>query len=315
MEVSIERLKESGIADSSYQNYLVRLRRLRQVVGDKDWVWILSHPVESISAIKTHISSNASTIVNYIVPICKLFNLYPRIQKLYGEEYLVWQKYLKHYRKSEQETTKRSLFSEKQQQNLVEWKEVADKYCELGADPKSETHYEVHQFWLLLSLLLNMNAKRADLGAIQIFKRDPGKKEINYLFLEPKMTLVLNLYKTAKVRGAIQEPLNEKLSGDIKRSLELFPRQHLIVSLRDKEPYKTNNAYSHYVRREFDKHFGRAMGVGLWRIVYITATVDFNETPYDVLEKNAHYKGHSLQQEFMAYRKVAGIGKATELKC
>lgn len=314
MQVSPERLKESGIADSSYKNYLVRLNRLRAVVGDdRDWTWIMAHPLESIAAIKREISTNPSSIVNYIVPICKLFTLYPRLQKVYGDAYLKWQNYLKHYRNSEQETVKRSQFSEKQKKNLVEWQEVSDKYCELKE--KQDLNFETHQFWLLLSLLLNMNAKRADLGNIQVFERDPKRVDINYLVLEPKMILVLNKYKTARVRGAIQEPIQEKLEADIRFSLNRYPREFLIVSLREREPYLKNNSYSQYVKREFMKHFGKSMGVGLWRIVYISATVDFNETPFNELERGAHFKGHSLAQEFLAYRKVAGVARAGESKC
>ena len=316
MQVSLERLKESGIADSSYKNYLVRLNRLKQVIGEeKEWPWIMAHPIEAIGAIKRGISTNPATLVNYIVPVCKLFSLYPRLQKIHSDAYLKWQNYLKHYRSSEQETVKRSQFSDKQKKNLVEWQEVSDKYCELKADKRIETDQDIHQFWLLLSLLLHMNAKRADLGNIRFFTKDPHREDINYLVLEPKMVLVLNLYKTARVRGAIKEPLADKLAADIRFSLNRFPREFLIVSMREKEPYIKNNSYSQYVKREFLKHFGKAMGVGLWRIVYISATVDFNETPFDELEKSAHYKGHSLAQEFLAYRKVTGVGRAGESKC
>jgi hypothetical protein len=46
------------------------------------------------------------------------------------------------------------------------------------------------------------------------------------------------------------------------------------------------------------------MGVSLWRSVYISANVDFNGTPYKILERNAFYKGSSIEQELLTYRKV-----------
>lgn len=314
MQVSVERLEKSGIAESSYKHYLMRLGRIKQVMGDKDWVWIMAHPIETITAIKNQISTNPSTIVNCIVPVCKLFSVYPRLQKIHADSYQKWQGYLKHYRNAEQQITKRSVFSEKQKDNLVEWQEVSDKYCELKADTRIKTDHDIHQFWLLLSLFLHMNAKRADLGNIKIFKKDPELTDINYIVLEP-MTIILNKYKTAAVRGVIKEPLDKRLADDITFSLETYPREYLLLSPRSKQPYINNNSYSQYVKREFLRHFNRAMGVGLWRIVYISAKVDFNETPFDQLEREAHYKGHSIGQEFMAYRKVAGIKRAEASKC
>jgi hypothetical protein len=302
MEVKALNLKLSLIQESSYNNYVVRLNRVQQVTG-QNLEWIMKNPIDTIKYVKLKISTNPRTLAGYIAPICKLFQVHPRFQKLNDQHYATWQKYLKHYRKVDIEQTKKSELSPKQEKNAVGWQSVHEKYCELKDAPELATKFKIQQFHLLLSLFLNMHAKRADLGNVRIYERDPKSTTHNYIYLKPKPFLILNKYKTAKVRGAIKEPLNETLVADIKKSLERFPREYLILGSQKMEPYTKNNSYSQYVKRAFIKHFGRGMGVGLWRIIFITANTDFNETSYGDLEVAAHYKGHSVQQEFLAYRK------------
>lgn len=303
MQVQIESLALANISESTYTNYKHRLERLQEITK-QSLEWILQNPIDSIKHIKVHVSTNPSTIANFIVAICKLFSVNPRYQKLYAEPYNTWQKYLKHYRKEEITHYKTSQFTDKQQKNLIGWNEVKDKYCSLKSDPTTTTDPAQNQACLLLSLFLNINAKRADLGNIRIHKTDPKDESQNYIFLSATPTLVINKYKTAGSRGAIREPLNPQVTQDIKQSLASFPRQYLIISQRTQTPYTINNSYSQYVKRTFEKLFGRSMGVSLWRHIYITANVDFNNTSYQELEKLAHLKGHSLQQEFLSYRKL-----------
>jgi len=304
MDVKIENLKTPLIEDSTYRNYVVRLGKLEAATG-QSLEWIMRNPVNTLRYIKAKLSANPSTIANFIVVVCKLYSTHPRYVKVYAGHYATWQKYLRHYRKVEAEKYKKSDLTAKQEKNVVGWQEVEKKYCALGDAAEVMTNYKEHQAWLLMSVFLNMNAKRADLGNVRIWDREPrGARERagNYLVLKPKPVLVLNRYKTAKVRGEIREPLNAVMARDVRASLRAFPREYLIVNSRG-DPYLVNNSYSQYVKRIFLKYFGRAMGVSLWRNVYITANVDFNETSYEELERNAHYKGHSLQQEFMTYRK------------
>lgn len=302
MEVKTSNLKLSLIEETSYKNYVARLDRLQDVTGNS-LDWILKNPIDTIKYIKLKISTNPRSLANYIAPVCKLFQVHPRFQNLNKPHYATYQKYLRHYRKADQEQTKKSDLTEKQEKNAVSWQEVHQKYCSLKDNPELASNFKLQQFYLLLSLFLNMHAKRADLGNIKIYQRDPKSTTHNFIFLKPKPHLVLNKYKTAKLRGAIREPLVEPLVQDITQSLANFPRTHLILGPQKMQPYTKNNSYSQYVKRAFQQHFGRSMGVGLWRIIFITANVDFNETSYEDLELAAHYKGHSVQQEFLAYRK------------
>lgn len=301
MEVRAETLASANISESTYKIYVNRLQRLQQVT-QQSLEWIMQNPIASIKHIKETLSTNPSTIANFIVAICKLYSVHPRTQKLYATHYNTWQKYLKHYRKAETDHYKTSQFTEKQHQNLIGWNEVKQKYCDMK--PNAIRDPQTNSQFLLLSLFLNINAKRADLGNIKIYRSDPKDLKNNYIYMFPQPTLVINKYKTANVRGAIVEQLNPEVVKDIKQSLEAFPRTHLIISQRTQEPYTLNNSYSQYVKRTFQHLFGRSMGVSLWRHVYITANTDFNNTSYEELERQAHLKGHSLKQEFLSYRKL-----------
>jgi hypothetical protein len=299
MDDYIEKLRTSDINETSRKIYISRLSQLEDITKH-DIDWIIRNPQATITLIKEKISTNPSTIANFATTICKLFTVNPRIQKIYAIHNTNWHKFLVYYRKKEETVYKESEYSEKQSKKLVDWDSVQAKYCQLK-DMQHDT-YKAHQQWLLLSLMLNMNAKRADLGNIRIYETDPKKQDHNYIYFKPKPHLVLNNYKTSKYRGAIREPLEKVLVDDIQASLNQFPRQFLITDSNG-QPYQKNNSYSQYVKRTFGFLFGKDMGVSLWRSVYISANVDFNETSYAELEKNAHFKGHSLSQEFLSYRK------------
>lgn len=295
--------KAQGLNETTKKTYTICANRLVGVTG-QSLEWIMANPNKTLLTAKEELTTNASTLSNFCVVICKLYSLNPIYQTSFPNSYKMWQRYLRHYRNKEERQYKESKYTEKQLKNYIGWEEVQAHYCKLKADPQTHLTQQSNQEYLLFSLLLNMNAKRADLGNIRIHDKDPDFKTTNYLYFKPQPTLVLTEYKTAKKFGIIKEPLNPTLVSDIKESLRLFPRSHLIVSLRLQQPYEKNNSYSQYVKRVFSKHFGRAMGVSLWRSVYISANVDFNDTPYEVLERNALYMGSSVEQELLTYRKV-----------
>lgn len=299
--------------ETSKKNYISVANRLVGLVGHS-LEWVMANPTQSLLVLKEELTTNASTLANFCVMVCKLYALDGHdTRKRFPNSYKLWQRYLRHYRNKEENAYKESKFTDKQLKNYIGWDEVQSYYCRLKKDTMTHTTQQSNQEYLLFSLLLNMNAKRADLGNIRIFETDPRLETTNYLYFKPVPTLVLTEYKTSKKFGVIKEPLCAELVKDIKQSLNLFPRSHLILSLRLQQPYEKNNSYSQYVKRVFEKHFGRSMGVSLWRSVYISANVDFNDTPYEVLERNALYKGHSLAQEFMSYRKLAPGSTTTKL--
>lgn len=322
--ISVLNLKNVvGLSESSYNHYQSRIKRLLDIVGkDRDLMWIMTHPVETIKFIKANISVNASTIANHCVVVCKLFSVHPSLMSVQKEPYLKWSKLLQHYRLQETSATKQSEFNKRQEQNIVSWKEVQDMYCELRENGAlSSTNLKTLMEALLLAIFTGIQAKRADFGAVRIYEtRDEAMKEKanqrheNYIFFSPYPMLVLNKFKTVKSIGAIRETLGKELVKDIQSSLSAFPRDYLFISPKTHKPYWKNNSYSAFVKRTFYNLFSRAMGVSLWRHIYIGANVDFNAMSYKDLEEGAKLRGHSIEQELMTYRKFATNEKLENIK-
>lgn len=303
MDVNLDLLKTSNISDTSYKNYLVRIRRIEEVTGH-DIKWAMFHPLDTIKSIKSKISTQPSTIANYTTVICKLYSLHPRLINVNKKHYDAWQKYLKHYKEQEQERYKETEYNPKQESKRVPWKELEATFCKLKTTEQVKTDRKLNQDFLLFAMFLNLFPKRADFGCLRVYKTQPRDKDKgNYVYISPKPYLVLNTYKTSKNRGAIVEPIPFELLIIIKESMRLFPRDYLIVQSDGKTPYDKNNSYGKHVQRVFKRHFGKDMGVSLWRSVYINANMNFQYDKYKDLEKGAHLSGHSIHQQFMAYRK------------
>ena len=323
MEVKIDNIKTEGhISNTTFDNYKVRLSRIQEVVktltkSPQTLEWIMTHPMEVIKAIIRHLSKNPTTISNHITVICKLFTTHPQFKEQHDEHYITYRRYIMHYKKEESAAYDENKFTEKQKDNLVNWNEVKRKYCSMEKDPDIMKDPKTNMEFLLLSIMMNIKPKRADLGNVEIYQHDPKSTEDNYIYFHPAPTLVLNRYKSNnhtvywdgtkevnKNRGEIREPLPPNLAAIIKRSQLAFPRQYLFVSTRTKEPYTRNNSYTQFVRRAFDKHFGRSMGVSLWRTVYISANVNFQTMNYRELREVAHLIGHTPEQALKTYKKL-----------
>lgn len=154
-----------------------------------------------------------------------------------------------------------------------------------------------------------MKPKRADFGDVYISVDGTIPKSVlekNYIVLrDGDNRLVLNDYKTFKFHGTIHEKLPSELVAVLKRSLSLFPRDYLFISMDARAkglPYAKNNSYSQYVKRAFEKMFGKSMGVSLWRKVYVSETVDFNGTTYEDLKANARLACQTVESQLKVYK-------------
>lgn len=304
MTITVETLRAAALAKTSYENYVVRLNKFQEFTGE-GLEWIMLNPKEAITRLMKHLKK-ASTLSNYITPVCKLYTVNKDFSKKHTKEHQLWRKYLKFYKLEMEKIYKKTQYSKAQADKVVQWKEVEAEFC------KTKTKFfdgkltrREHMEFLLFSIFLNMNPKRADLGNIRIYEKGPVKNTIsNYIVLAPKPILVLNAYKTSKFYGTLKENIPFDLLVLLKKSLELWPREHLFLNSRvDPEPYTKNDSYGKFVKRTFGKYFGREMGVGLWRIVYINANVNFQTDEYGDIEEGARLRGHSVLQEFFMYRK------------
>ena len=288
------------ISKTTFEAYKGRLQKLQQMNGNQSIEWIMTHPKETVQELQKNIS-NFATLSSYVVPVCKMFHVHPFAVLKWQKSYATWHKYLKFFRKKEEEEVQKSKLSHKQKQNYVTWDEVVDVFCKFPTPLSLKEEME----YILFAVLLNIKPKRSDFGNVRIFKY---KKECenckdNCLWIDGGV-LYIKKYKTVKKYGMIVETLSQKITDIIRHSLTRFPRDFLFVTSDGNGPYTNNNSYGKFVKRTFFKHFGRPMGVSLWRNVYIRANINFNETSYETIAETAKLLGHSVDQMFKTYRKI-----------
>lgn len=284
-------LKFTHIAETSAQNYKVRLEKLSSISG-KTLIYILSHPRELYSVIVDHTNGKCVTIANYVTAVCKVFSSYPDIADKYNKSYKKWKQLLYRCRNEQNQEYSANMASEEKLKQVVSMQEIQRKYIDLKANEAGSMRH------LLLSCFSNLVPKRADLGNVRIYlsaKDIPVDSNIhNFVYLgaddnyRVKPFLQINKFKTSGTyKGGIRELINDKLYADIIESLKVYPRQYLFVDSRGK-PYIKNNSYSQFVKRTFEGLFGKGknMGVSLWRHVYVSSQIDFNKmSERDIAEK------------------------------
>jgi hypothetical protein len=255
-------------------------------------------------------TENPGSLAAYITPICKMYTIHPTFLSENTAQYTLYTKILKYYTKKQDEKYETNVMPANKLENIVPYDLLLSGFCELEQDNTTYTNYKSHLRYILLAIFLNIKPKRADLGELRILQNTtviPDEfKDTNCLLLnEHNSMIVMNKYKTYKHHGQVGEKLTPKLTHILKKSIELFPRDYLFISLSGAikhQPYKKNNSYSQYVKRTFDKEFGKSMGVSLWRHVYIGEHVDFNNESYATLKENARLSGQSVMTQLKIYK-------------
>ena len=188
---------------------------------------------------------------------------------------------------------KRSEPSEKQVKKYTSYEEIESKYEELKRRGPHATERESMQF-LLLSVLVHLRPKRADLGSIKLYyENDPRKTDENYIVLRTKGSsfIAINVYKTSEYHQTVEEDLTEGLVKDIQTSLRRWPRDYLFR--KDDGKPMSNNTYSAFVMSTFNHLFGRATGVSLLRHIYITEKLNYENMTLEEQDTEAKLMLHS----------------------
>lgn len=284
-------LKFTNIAETSAQNYKVRLEKLSAISG-KSLVYILAHPREIYAVMFDYTKGKCVTIANYVTAVCKVFSSYPDIAKKYNNSYKKWKQLLYKCRAEQNQNYSTNMAPEKKLNQIVSMQEIQKKYAELKSNDAGSMKL------LLLSCFSNLAPKRADLGNVRIYlsasdiPADSHKHNFIYLGtgdnFRVRPFIQINKFKTAATyKEGIRELINDTLLGDIIASLKVNPRQYLFVDSKG-QPYMKNNSYSQFVKRTFEGLFGKGkgMGVSLWRHVYVSSQIDFNKmSEHDIAEK------------------------------
>ncbi len=294
--------------------YLHRLKMLKEKLrGDGDGATpaalhaILTDPETFYPRIRAAYES-LTTRKNILTPLLVLYRIDPTLSATPAGAAAgaKWRKLHDDLAKLQDAKIKRSEPEEKQIEKYTSYEEITSKYEELKKRGYHDTERHSAQF-LLLSVLVHLRPKRADLGNITIFReKDPRSTEMNYIVLRKRggSYLVMNLFKTSKYYQTVEEEIQEGLKRDIETSLARWPRD-LLFRKTNGEPM-SNNTYSVFVKKTFEEFFGRGTGVSLLRHIYITEKLEFDDMTLEEQNAEAKLMLHTtgLQRKYKWPKKV-----------
>ena len=285
------------------ENYKSRIKSLLLKLDSTDLIEILKNPVEYYPKIReaySSITTRKNILTPFLVILRESENLIPE------EQTKKWRQYHDDLGRYQKAQVARSEPSEKQIAKYTSFEEIENKYTDLGKLSPHQTFKKSLQY-LLLSIVVHLRPKRADLGTVKIYyDNNPNKTDENYIVLRKRGSsyLVMNIYKTNKFYHTIEEDLPEQLVGDIQTSLRRFPRTYLFETSEHK-PMK-NNTYSKFFQRSFDEMFGKSLGPSLLRHIFISEKLDFNNMSIAEQEQEAKLMLHTrgLQQQYKWAKKT-----------
>lgn len=291
-------INRTDLSDVSKLNYKKRLTHLTDVTG-KDMNWIIDNCKKTMK----HLNDKSfETKKAYINSILALFKYTKDMKCLKKKQYDCWFKTFQEVNEITEKKYDNIAPSEKQIESFVTWKEVIEKRDSLD---KSSDAY------LILCLYTMIPPSRADMNNIKIVSKDLGPKEIlkqpNYLIVEGnKMTLVYNEFKSkGRSIPKYEKELPLELVEVIKKSLKDSPRDFLIVSPRNHEPYLNVNSYTKYVHDILHKIFGKKVTFNTLRHSFVNE-LDFNElTPgeRDSIARDLMHSERTMQRYKLRFPK------------
>jgi len=268
-------------------SYLSRIKTLKLKLDSPTLHSILIDPDSHYPVLQKQYPS-LTTRKNLLTPILALYREDNTLATEHPRAYERWKKLHDDLTKLQEAKIRRSEPEEKQIEKYTSYEEITAKYEELRKRGYHDTERHSMQF-LLLSILVHLRPKRADLGSVKIYnEKDPRLTTENYIVLRSKGAsyLVMNLFKTSKYYQTVEEELPEGLKRDIETSLRRHPRATLFR--KDDGDPMSNNTYSVFVKKTFEDFFGRATGISLLRHIYITEKLEFDDMTLE--EQNAEAK-------------------------
>jgi hypothetical protein len=304
MEDKYEKILERVFPnEKTRENYASRLRSLVKRLKVASLQEVLEAP-ETFYPKMQETYESLTTRRNVITAILVLFREDPDLAPELREK---WKLYHDTLTRHQEVRIKRSEPEDKQVAKYTSFEEIEAKYGDLkSAAAKPHATRQTSMQFVLLSLLVHMRPKRADLGSVEIYNdADPATKDQNYIVLRKRGSfLAMNIYKTSKHYATIEEDLPDAFVSDLRASLKRWPRKYLFVK-EDGEPM-SNNTYSQFVMRTFKELFGRGTGVSLLRDIYISEKLDFDNMTLEEQEEEARLMLHTsgLQRRYKWPKKV-----------
>lgn len=261
----VELLHKSQLSDMSKKSYSERLWKIVKLTG-KDMDWVLTNCKKTMELIRKHVDEpqTRKALVNSIM------TLFKHIQGLKEQKCKAFASWVQCSDGVHKEADMRYQTLEPTQRQIeahVPWADIIKARDSLD---KKSTEY------LLLCLYTMIPPARADYNKVKLYNgKAPSPKDIenfpNYLVINEKsMVLVFNEFKTyTQLNKQKREPYVKELPKDlvkvIRASLKNTPRQFLIISPRNGEPYHLANSYTQYFDRKLSKIFNKRTSINMLR--------------------------------------------------
>ncbi len=283
------------------ENYVSRLRALvgHLETGIQE---ILNNPDEYYPKLQT-VYPSLTTRKNVLTVLLALLREDSDVTE---EQKSRWRTLHENLAKHQDIRVKRSEPEQKQIEQYTSFEEIEAKYDELKNDRPHATFRSSLQF-VLLSVLVHMRPKRADLGAVELFETtDPNRTDINYMVLRKKGAsyLSMHVYKTSKYYKTVEEDIPAGLLTDIQTSVKRWPRKYLFT--KENGDPMSNNTYTVFVKDVFKQLFGKATGVSMLRHIYITEKLNFDDMTMEEQDEEARLMLHTsgLQRRYKWPKKL-----------
>jgi hypothetical protein len=289
------------------ENYISRINGLLKHMDPVDLMTILHAPDTYYPKLQ-EVYPSLTTRKNILTVILVLFREHPELSK---EQDLkdTWKQLHDTLAKHQDARIKRSEPADKQIAQYTSYEEIEAMYEKLKKT-KPHTTLRKSQQYLLMSVLVHLRPKRADLGSVKVYyDKDPAKSDENYLLIRRNSDqgasfLAMNIYKTSKHYATVEEDLADALVQDIVKSMDRWPRDYLFV--KENREAMSNNTYTHFVKNTFQELFGRSTGVSMLRHIYISEKLDFDDMTLEEQEQEARYMLHTsgLQRRYKWPKKI-----------
>lgn len=229
---------------------------------------------------------NVATRKNLLTVILAFFKNDEALKTKYPSAHKRWSKLHDDLDGLQEAKYRKNMPDMKQLAKYTPLDEIKAKYNELASRGDPHSSRALSQYFVLLSIALNIPPKRADYGNMRVYyNKEPSTVQGNILVLHTNTPntpsyMVFTRFKTSGKYPRIDEVLPKPLYKDITNSLRRWPRNHLFVTKLG-DPFASNNGFSKYVIAAFNNMFNRDTGVTMLRHIFITEKTD----PYASIEE------------------------------
>lgn len=278
----LKAVNDADLSPETKANYRTMCNSMCSKAGENITInTILSKPAAYLPLIKKWFPKITSYKVHLSI-ILGLFRYNKALQTKYAKAREKWAEAFKLADEAVTARYETNKPTERQQEGYVEYAKIIEARDAL---PKGAINR------VLLGMYTYIRPMRCEYARTAIYKSVvPTDAEPNYILLKTG-NMIIRQFKTKKHHDSYDIELPEPLLEDIRRSLELRPRDWLFVN-RAGEPY-THNMYTAWSMRAFKSIFGKPLTVSLIRHSFIN-TLDMNTLSIQEKKEIALSMGHTI---------------------